>query len=109
MHAITGSMAGENLLSVDDAHLVKIGEHGEGAADMGMRDRIVVEIEAHIGPLASGNGDAFEQRKGIVREPAAPSSANLIICRRRRRRRRVGPGHEMVILKSARWLPATGR
>src|SRR5215472_12904586 len=57
---VAAPMAGEDLLAVDDAHFVNIGEEGEWAADMSMRDRIVIEIEADIGPLASADGQALE-------------------------------------------------
>ena len=63
---VAAAMAGENLGAVDDAHLVRVGQHGEQALHLGVGDRVVVEIEAHIGRLADLDGDALEQRIGIV-------------------------------------------
>jgi len=47
---------------------VGIGEHGQDAPDMGVRDRVVVEVEADIGCLADRDGDAFQQRRRVLRQ-----------------------------------------
>ena len=49
---IAARMAGDNLAAVDDANLFVIGQHGELPTNMGVRDRVVVEIKADIGCLA---------------------------------------------------------
>ena len=69
---VTAAMAGEDLGAVDDAHLIGIGEHGEQALHLGMGDRVIVEIEADIGCLAGLDGDALQQRIGIVRQSQQP-------------------------------------
>ena len=61
-------MAGEHRAAVDDAYLVRIGEHRQHATNVRMRHRIVVEIEADIGRLADRDRDAFEQRRRVVRQ-----------------------------------------
>jgi hypothetical protein len=45
-----------------------VGEHGQWLVHMGVGNRVVVEVEADIGPLTSGNGDAIEQEIGVVRQ-----------------------------------------
>jgi len=44
-------MADEHLPAIDDANLVGIGQHGEQALHLGVRDGIIVEVEAHMGVL----------------------------------------------------------
>ena len=63
---VAAPMAGEDVRAVGDAHLVRIGEHGQNAPDMGMRYRIIVEVEADIGRLADRDRDALEQRRRVV-------------------------------------------
>ena len=63
---VAARMARENLLAVEDTHLVEIGENGEGAAHVAAGDRIVVEIEADIGCLAGRDRHGLEQGIGIV-------------------------------------------
>jgi hypothetical protein len=41
-------MTGEDVLTVDNAHLVGIAEHGEWAPHVGMGDRIIIQIETDI-------------------------------------------------------------
>ena len=69
---VTARMAGEDLLAVEDAHLVEIGEDGECAAHVTAGDRIVVEIEADIGCLADRDRHGLEQGIGIVRQLQQP-------------------------------------
>jgi hypothetical protein len=45
---VTPSMTGEDVLVVDNAHLVEISEHGELAPHVGMGDGIIIQIETDI-------------------------------------------------------------
>ena len=65
---VTASMTGEDVLAVDNAHLVGIGEHGERAPHVGVGDGIIVQIETDIRCLAGGDGHPLEQRVGVVRQ-----------------------------------------
>ena len=65
---VAAGMAGKDLGAVDDAHLVRIGEHGERASDLGVGHRVIVEIEPNIGRLADLDGDTLDQRIGVVRQ-----------------------------------------
>jgi len=49
-------------------HVMRIGEHGQNAPDMGVRHRIIVEVEADIGRLADRDHDALQQRRRVVRQ-----------------------------------------
>ena len=51
-------MAGEHRAAVDDAYLVRVGEHRQHAANVRMRYRVVVQIEADIGRLADADETA---------------------------------------------------
>ena len=53
---VTSPVAGKNIGTVGDTNLMAIGEHGQNASDMGVRDRVIVEIEADIGCLADRHG-----------------------------------------------------
>lgn len=55
-------MAGQLGGAVEDAYVPLVGQHGQGALHVGMRHRVVVEVEAHIGRLAHGGGHALAQR-----------------------------------------------
>ncbi len=50
-HVVAAGMSGDGLAAVCDADLVVIRQHGQWPADMGVGDRVVVEIEADIGRL----------------------------------------------------------
>src|SRR6202040_4001113 len=65
---VTASMTGEDVLAVDNAHLVGIGEHGERAPHVGVGDGIIIQIETDIRRLAGGDGHPLEQRVGVVRQ-----------------------------------------
>src|SRR6202163_2270724 len=65
---VTASMTGEDVLTVDNAHLVGIGEHGERAPHVGVGDGIIIQIETDIRRLAGGDGHPLEQRVGVVRQ-----------------------------------------
>ena len=45
-----------------------IGQHREQALHLGVRDGIVVEVEAHIGGLAGLHRHALDERIGVVRQ-----------------------------------------
>ena len=49
---VAAAMTSEHLRAIDDAHLVRIGQHREQALHLGVRDGIIVEVEAHIRGLA---------------------------------------------------------
>ena len=49
---VAAPVAGEHLGAVDDAHLMRIGENGQHAPNVGVRHRIIVQVEADIGRLA---------------------------------------------------------
>ena len=49
------------LCAVQDANPVFVGQHAQGAAHMGVRHRVVVQIEADVGRLARRHGPAFRQ------------------------------------------------
>jgi MoxR-like ATPase len=55
-------------MTVDNAHLVGIGEHGERAPHVGVGDGIIIQIETDIRRLAGGDGHPLEQRVGVVRQ-----------------------------------------
>ena len=46
------SASAEGLSAIDDTHMVKVGDDGERPADVGVRHRVVIEVEADIGRLA---------------------------------------------------------
>ena len=60
------------LCAIDDAHLVRIGQHREQAPHLGVRDGIVVEVEADIGGLAGLHRHALDERIGVVRQRQQP-------------------------------------
>ena len=64
-------MTGEDVLTVDNAHLVGIGEHGERAPHVGVGDGIIVQIETDIRRLAGGDG-----HPGISLLPARDQSTS---------------------------------
>ena len=48
----TAPVGGQHLLAIQNAYLAQVGVHGEATLHMGVGDRIVVQIEAHVGGLA---------------------------------------------------------
>jgi hypothetical protein len=56
-----------DLRAIDDAHLVRIGQHREQALHLGVRDGIIIEVEAHIRGLAGLHRHALDERIGVVR------------------------------------------
>ena len=77
---VTAPMTGEDVLTIDNAHLVGIGEHGEWAPHVGVGDGIIIQIETDIWRLAGGNGHPLEQGVGVVR------SEDALLWRRPRER-----------------------
>jgi len=65
-------MPGENMLAIGDAHLVRIGEHRQRALDLGVRNRVIVQIETNIGCLANPDRPLFEQRIGMFGQRQQP-------------------------------------
>ena len=53
---ITAPMGGDHGLAIEDAYLIQAGDDAERARHAGMRDRIVIQVEAHVGRLASADG-----------------------------------------------------
>ena len=49
---VAARMGGDDVLAVEDAHPQRVGAHGEGASHMGVGDRVVVQVEAHVRGLA---------------------------------------------------------
>src|ERR1700730_4791868 len=63
---VTASMTGEDVLTVDNAHFVGIGEHSERAPHVGVGDGIIIQIKTDIRRLAGGDRHPLEQRVGVV-------------------------------------------
>jgi hypothetical protein len=63
---VAPSMTGEDVLVVDNAHLVEISEHGELAPHVGMGDGIIIQIETDIRCLAGGDGHPLAQLLGVA-------------------------------------------
>src|SRR6185437_11411003 len=59
-------VAGDNSVAIEDAHGLECGKHLESAADMGVRDRVVVEIEANVGSLVRTSDHALCRREGLI-------------------------------------------
>ena len=69
---IAARVAGDDLAAVGDANLIAIGQHGQLPTDMGVGDRVVIEIEADIGCLADRDLLAFGHGIGVVRQLQQP-------------------------------------
>ena len=70
---------GDDLAAVEDAHGARsVAMHDQRAAHVGVRDRVVVEVEAHVRRLADVDLDALVGREGVVgqRQQRARSSAS---------------------------------
>ena len=65
---VAAPMAGEDVGAIDDTQLERIGEHGQLAADVAKRDRIIVQVEADVRCLADRYHDMFEHRRRVGRE-----------------------------------------
>ena len=56
---------GNDLGAIHDAHAAQRGQDLEGAAYTGVRDRVVVQIEAHVGRLGGPHDDPFLAGEGL--------------------------------------------
>ncbi len=66
-------MRGDHRLTIENADVIQTGGHGERAGHAGVRDRVVVEVEAHIRRLAGRHGLDLVGRKGIAGQGQQPS------------------------------------
>lgn len=64
---VAARVASQDLLAVQHPHPIGIGDDGQQATDVGVRNGIIVEIEPHIGCLAGFDVDPFLGREGVVR------------------------------------------
>ena len=93
---VAAGMAGEKFGAIDNAHFVRIGQHGEHALHAGVGHRVIVEIEADIGRLADLDGDTLDQRKSVVRQSQQPG-ASAAEASRTLRSRCPGPGRSVAM------------
>lgn len=54
---IAATVTGDHLRAVEDPDLAEIGPHAQHAPNMGMGNRVVVQVEPHIGRFADLHGD----------------------------------------------------
>ena len=66
--AVAALVAGDDMRTIGDAHLGWAGEHRQPAPYLGVRDRIIVEIETDIGRLAGLDRHLFDQGIGLIRQ-----------------------------------------
>ena len=59
---VASRVVGQHRGTRQDAHAISIGDHREGAPDMGVRNRIVIQVEARIGRLAHLHVQTFAHR-----------------------------------------------
>ena len=64
--AVAALVAEQAPFTVDDAHLVWIGENGQGAPDAVVGNRVIVQVEGHRRRLADRDCDALKQRCQVV-------------------------------------------
>jgi len=62
---ITAPMRCDCGLAIEEAHLIDTGNDGERARHTGVRDRIVIQIEAQVGRLAGADGLDLVGREGV--------------------------------------------
>src|SRR5260370_11566365 len=65
---VTALMGGEQIGAVENAYLPRIGPYSERAPHVRMRDRVVVQVEAHIRRLADLYGQLQFARVRILRQ-----------------------------------------
>lgn len=87
---VTARVLGQNGATVQNANPVRTGQHGEAAPHMGVGDRVVVQIETHIGCLARMDLHAFFQRVGVWRH-SHQAWALVVECRAHRQLGTFGP------------------
>ena len=56
---VAAAMAGEDVLSVEDADAGVAGREGQWFSDVGVRDGVEIAVEADVGRLAGADG-AYE-------------------------------------------------
>lgn len=71
---IAARVAGDDLAAVGDADLAVIRQHGQVPTDVGVGDRVVVEIEANIGGLADRDLLTLAYGIRVVRQLQQPGS-----------------------------------
>ena len=49
---VTAPMGGDHVLAIDDAQRVRLRQHGQRPPHMGVRNAVIVQVEANIGRLA---------------------------------------------------------
>ena len=64
---ITAPMRRDHALTIEDAHLIQAGSDRQRARNAGMRDRVVIQVEAHVGRLAGADGLDLVGREGVPR------------------------------------------
>ncbi|SOZ40668.1 hypothetical protein CBM2606_P360004 [Cupriavidus taiwanensis] len=65
---VTALMSGEQFRAIEDAYLPGTGPHRERASHMGMRDRVIIQAEAHVRCLADLDVLLRFARIGILRQ-----------------------------------------
>ncbi len=60
-------MGGDDALAIDNAHGIEGGEDRQGTADIGMGDRIIIEIKTYIRRFADMDLLMFVTEKGRIR------------------------------------------
>ena len=65
-------MHGDDGIGIEDTHGIEGGEHLERAAHVGVRDRVVVQIKAHVGGLVRTHDHALLAGKGLRRQREQP-------------------------------------
>ena len=64
---ITARVRRDQGCTLEDAHPIRAGADGQRARHAGVRNGIVVQVEAHIGRLAGRHGSDLLGRKVIAR------------------------------------------
>ena len=77
----------DDVVSVDDAYLVEISKHDEGAMGPVVRNGVVVEVEASVRRLSDLDFDSLVRGKGLRRQ--SEQSAALVLERLSHRARSV--------------------
>ncbi len=65
---VTAPVAGNDIRTVGDAQLMRIGQNRQYPPDISVRHAIIVEIAADIGGFADRDDDALQQRHRILRQ-----------------------------------------
>jgi len=65
---VTARAASKDLGAIEDAHLLGRGHDADGAPHMGVRQGVIVEVEAGVWRLADIDGDRRGAGEGNVRQ-----------------------------------------